>query len=792
MAYAPIALIMPQYEDYPNYWLKAYEQGTVTPLPMATDAAAGTTLAKSELDTQGFPTTAASARFIPFIDGDYDLWLFPTEAEADANDTANAIQFADNLNADPVSSIEGVIFVETIPDFATLRARSTTSVVNNEGVIVLSHDAPNFSLANPYNGGGQFAWDSTSTESDNNATVLKAADAATGRWIRLFSDVIEAAWFNVTGITDDTTAVNDAINFLTDGQTLSFASVVGDDIILRIQQSYEKSNITIDFAGKNIIWDTEPAADATEEINNGIINFVGTTAGFTENFTLTSDQTENTIEWPVLDETDYAEGDWLLIRTNLAEDSMRYLVEVIATDTNKILIDYQLGYTIPSGTQITYTKYNPVKNVVVKNVNYDDQTASDRDTGLGFIGYKYAYKCHIKNIESDNQFFKAVSQQFVNNCNVDGVKCRTPQAITGGEGYVINNSGALYCHYNDIHSYYERHLIDFTTAAFCTISNSHSSSPEPTAASASFVSHGAYEHDITIEDCNGDISFGNSAGFGDANKRIHIRGHKGQRIRMGSVWDYDVSDSYFAGAASKINADGFIFKNVHVEDLQIETGFTGNYTALQSVKESVWYGGYIDAETPSKLFTSAYESAVNFHDVTVDNWSGKNESAAGDGVAKFFDCHMKGISTYIPINVRLDTLEFIGGTWENFNVVFDQTSPTVGTQKFKAHVEITAEGSSTGEIINISRTNGTTYADIKLLIRIAGFTNTLVTSDGQLGTLSMRMRGNDIIGGIIDLADADFPSASTFMSDSNMFVGTTITNYPTGSVRRIIGDDLVI
>jgi hypothetical protein len=72
---------------------------------MATDATGSTTLAKSELDAQGFPTTAGSARFIPFIDGDYDLWLFPTEAEADANDTTNAIQLADNLNTDPVLEV---------------------------------------------------------------------------------------------------------------------------------------------------------------------------------------------------------------------------------------------------------------------------------------------------------------------------------------------------------------------------------------------------------------------------------------------------------------------------------------------------------------------------------------------------------------------------------------------------------------------------------------------------------------------------------------------------------------
>jgi len=107
MAYAPIALTIPQYEDYPNYWLKAYVQGTTTPLSMATDSAGGTTLVKCLIDAQGFPKTSSSgARFIPFINGDYDLWLFPTEGEADGNITVNAIQVADNLNADPGSDAD--------------------------------------------------------------------------------------------------------------------------------------------------------------------------------------------------------------------------------------------------------------------------------------------------------------------------------------------------------------------------------------------------------------------------------------------------------------------------------------------------------------------------------------------------------------------------------------------------------------------------------------------------------------------------------------------------------------
>jgi len=98
MAYAQISNIIPQYENYPNYWLKAYEASTTTPLSMAT-ASDGLTLAsKFEINAQGFPVTAGAALVIPYLNAPYDMWLFPTEAEADANDTGSAIQVADNIS----------------------------------------------------------------------------------------------------------------------------------------------------------------------------------------------------------------------------------------------------------------------------------------------------------------------------------------------------------------------------------------------------------------------------------------------------------------------------------------------------------------------------------------------------------------------------------------------------------------------------------------------------------------------------------------------------------------------
>jgi len=98
MAYAPIAGIIPQYDEQDGWYLKFYKPETTTPIAMSIDSSGDTTLAKAELDVDGFPTTNGNTLFIPFINQTYDAFLFPTAAEADANDTINALRVAESIN----------------------------------------------------------------------------------------------------------------------------------------------------------------------------------------------------------------------------------------------------------------------------------------------------------------------------------------------------------------------------------------------------------------------------------------------------------------------------------------------------------------------------------------------------------------------------------------------------------------------------------------------------------------------------------------------------------------------
>lgn len=137
MAFAPITFVATNYRDYKNWWLKAYEPGTTTPKPMSDNDTGSPQAAKYEIDKDGWPVTAGSAIVNPHIDGDYDIWLFPTEADADANDTTNALRLADDLSS-PGSSIGGYASYEfdTVVDAQNGITIGGQSVILKEGDVI--------------------------------------------------------------------------------------------------------------------------------------------------------------------------------------------------------------------------------------------------------------------------------------------------------------------------------------------------------------------------------------------------------------------------------------------------------------------------------------------------------------------------------------------------------------------------------------------------------------------------------------------------------------------------------
>ncbi len=111
MAYLPIAQTVPQYsnngEPASGYVLKFYAAGTSTVINSATDNTGATLLSDIVLNADGYPDQSGSI-FIPHIDQEYKLALYPSQSAADSN--TGATWSIDNLaaavNADTNSQVQ--------------------------------------------------------------------------------------------------------------------------------------------------------------------------------------------------------------------------------------------------------------------------------------------------------------------------------------------------------------------------------------------------------------------------------------------------------------------------------------------------------------------------------------------------------------------------------------------------------------------------------------------------------------------------------------------------------------
>ena len=138
MAFGPVSFSLLQYEDFVGFWLKAFIQNTVTPISMSLDAAGGSLVAKLELDTEGQPNTTSNVKTVFYLDVAYDLWLFPTEAEADANDTTNAVKYADDVSPASTQQNNDDLEATLIALIAATTQDATTTV---KGIVELATSA---------------------------------------------------------------------------------------------------------------------------------------------------------------------------------------------------------------------------------------------------------------------------------------------------------------------------------------------------------------------------------------------------------------------------------------------------------------------------------------------------------------------------------------------------------------------------------------------------------------------------------------------------------------------------
>ena len=192
MAWSPISNTVPQYSKNAggaaaaDYYLKFYADGTTTPINMATDSTGGTTLAKCQLDSLGYPTTDGSTVFVPHIDQDYKLALYTNSTDADNNTLASAAWVVDNL--EPVATIT----TGTIKNFATLAAAvADTGLIDGDAISIAERTTG-------YGGGGLWDVVLSSTVTENTYNIVQCTGVATlSLVLREEPYVIKAAQYGV-------------------------------------------------------------------------------------------------------------------------------------------------------------------------------------------------------------------------------------------------------------------------------------------------------------------------------------------------------------------------------------------------------------------------------------------------------------------------------------------------------------------------------------------------------------------------------------------------------------------
>lgn len=183
--------------------------------------------------------------------------------------------------ANPVSD-DGGTYSSVVTTIANLRLLTGEA---DQSISLLGHTAVGDG------GGGDFYWDATSTDADNDGTIIKVTGVTTGRWIRLYSGAINVKWFGAKGDfdytsstgTDDTAAIQAAIDYaatLIDADGHYFDSGVGIPVLLPSSDGDFLISSAISLDGHQIIL-TGDAGFPRIVSNSTTANVIEIPSGFT-------------------------------------------------------------------------------------------------------------------------------------------------------------------------------------------------------------------------------------------------------------------------------------------------------------------------------------------------------------------------------------------------------------------------------------------------------------------------------------------------------------------------------
>ena len=575
MSYAPIAAIIPQYDEQDGYYLKFYIPSTTTPISMATDSTGATLLARCQLDNDGFPTTDGTQLFIPFINQAYDAYLFPSAALADANDTTNAKRVAQNI----------LINKGLAKSFSSVADMIQAPLQDGDIAITSGFTQENI-------GGAKYSVKSNYAGTLNNGAIqLDNGNVA----VLVHNGHVTIEQFGVTDVGTYSDELNDAINFnRVKKVTSSITSATFDKIAF-----IEKDNVTVDLSATLISYvgdyDVYAQFGISTDRSIGFINSRGVLGSNTT--TVTSSIIDGTNIITVSDASNFSVNQYIQLNITYPRRVDEQVAKITNIDGNNITIDYTFGFIVTSCTITNIATMRQGNHVKLNLI--DNSTATIDSHKIAGIGFEYSSNCSASWTVENHNFpaFIAYYCQDISISDGYGIK---PKDITSGRGYNAQFNNSNRCNSTRLISRQCRHNWDSSGSSFCTVRDSHAYAPVDNI--AQYTTHGIYEHDIEFNNnyhYDGQNAYTiaqSGVAFGSQNRRIKIIGGRcngliksenAKQFTMDGVEFYgtQTAEHEFAGT------EGTVVRNIKFNTaaqirITVPSDITGT-DALPSINDSI-------------------------------------------------------------------------------------------------------------------------------------------------------------------------------------------------------------
>lgn len=382
------------------------------------------------------------------------------------------------------------------------------------------------------------------------------------------------------GVTNDFSAIRAGI-IAANGKTFVFDDAVsyridGPGSLMVFGPDDLPDGVTIDFRGQKINWTGTRLTDGSQgdqfATNWGVFTFRGT-EGASFSVTTSGALSAPMPFLPAPVSHTLQVGDCVLIQTlapGVSEGAAEFKDRVINRTAQlsrisggNLYFDNRFWFGLPSGTKITYTQLSPMRNIHLLNVEYTDASAYDivnKNNGASFVVLEACEDSTALGINATGVPEHVVSVVRSRAIKASGYANDPKETVQGGYFTQIVQSSRI--HFEDARGRNERHIVDITASAYVSVERSGSFATN----NATFTTHGAYEHDLSYNNCYGYMSFSNSGViFGSSTRRVTVDNQDGTNLNFGQFAHQGLSDATFRNCTfpseSYISLDGVQFEN---------------------------------------------------------------------------------------------------------------------------------------------------------------------------------------------------------------------------------------